>query len=169
MYWKACSRSSRFTVANRHAGEIFQHVFKWHPKSTIIWGIAWLKNLPHLVCPKIACIAPSTLKHASNMMSGQIKRGRASTLFSYPFLIRCKNQAKVIHIYQCINQYFLCEFTVKIILSEKVQIWNCKYQNDSKFQEFKTSQTSDPPKAVVATLQKSKRRDIPPCVSLLSC
>ena len=103
------------------------------------------------------------------MMSGQIKRGGASTPFSYPSLIRCKNQAKVIHIYQCINQYFLCQFTVKIILWEKVQISSCKYQNDSKFQEFKTSQTSGPPKVVVATLQKSKRRGIHPCVPQLLC
>ena len=102
-------------------------------------------------------------------MSGQIKRGSARTPFSSPSSTCGKNEAKVIPIYHCINQCFLCKFTLKIILWEKVQISSCKYQNDTKFQEFKTSQTSDPPKAVVATLQKSKRLDIHPCVLQLFC
>ena len=102
-------------------------------------------------------------------MSGQIKRGRASTPFSSPSSTCGKNEAKVIPIYHCINQCFSCKFTLKIILWEKFHISSCKYQNDKKFQEFKTSQTSNSPKAVVVTLQKCKRRDIRPCVPQPLC
>ena len=109
------------------------------------------------------------LVNLRNMIPGQIKRGRASTPFSSPSSTCGKNEAKVIPIYHCINQCFSCKFTLKIILWEKFHISSCKYQNDKKFQEFKTSQTSNSPKAVVATLQKCKQRDIRPCVPQPLC